>query len=362
MQKYIELCPSFQIFLASINSDRTKVTYRKGINHFMNFHGIKDYQDIVKADTDTIQDWLEKWIIGQKDKGLRHNTIVGRLNSVELFLDMNKKTWFRKIVRKLLPSNDEIPGGEVPFTTDEIYRMLQACKKPRDAAILHFFASTAARPASIEDPVLRKKHLLKIEDCYGVKIYDGSKEGYWAFLTPEARKALDIYFNSRKRNGEDITDESPLFATYPNEPKTQHEWMSLFSARRTLDRFFKVAGIERKKIGNRFDKAIVYGFRKRFNGILKMDNQINSNITEKLMAHKNGLDGHYLKPTMEECFREFKKAIPELTIDPTKRLKMENEKLESKNKDKQMLEDKVARQDQAIVKILSDLDELKKIQ
>ena len=294
----------------------------------MRFHGIKDYQDIVKADTDTIQDWLERWGIDQKKEGLRRSTIVGRLNAVELFLDMNKKTWYRKIVRKLLPSNDEIPGGEVPFTTDELFRMLQACKRPRDAAVLHFFASTAARPAAMEDPVLRKKHLVKIEDCYGIKIYDGSKEGYWAFLTPEARKSLDIYISSRKRNGEEITDESPLFVTNPNEPKTKHEWMSLFSARRTLDRLFKAAGIEREKIGNRYDKAIVYGFRKRFNGILKMDNQINSNITEKLMAHKNGLDGHYLKPTMEECFREFKKAIPFLTIDPTERQKLKIEKLE----------------------------------
>ncbi len=109
MQKYNESCPSFQIFFESISSDRTKVTYKKGINHFMSFHGIRDYQDIVKDDTDTIQDWLEKWVIDQKNKGLRHSTIIGRLNAVELFLDMNKKVWYRKIVRKLLPSDDEIP-------------------------------------------------------------------------------------------------------------------------------------------------------------------------------------------------------------------------------------------------------------
>jgi len=294
----------------------------------MSFHGIKDYQDIVKDNTDTIQNWLEKWVIDQKNKGLRHSTIAGRLNAVELFLDMNKKVWYRKIVRKLLPSNDEIPGGEVPFTTDELYRMLQVCKKPRDAAVLHFFASTAARPAAIEDPVLRKKHLVEIEDCYGIKIYDGSKEGYWAFLTPEARKALDRYLKSRKRNGEEISDESPLFATNPNEPKTKHEWMSLFSVRRTFDKLFKASGIERKKVGTRYDKAIVYGFRKRFNGILKMDNHVNSNIAEKLMAHKNGLDGHYLKPTMVECFREFKKAIPFLTISDEARQKLKIESLE----------------------------------
>ena len=103
-----------------------------------------------------------------------------------------------------------------------------------------------------------------------------------------------------------------------------------FSVRRTFEKLFKASGIERKKAGTRYDKAIVYGFRKRFNGILKMNNHVNSNIAEKLMAHKNGLDGHYLKPTMVECFREFKKAIPFLTISNEERQKIKIEKLEQK--------------------------------
>jgi len=105
--------------------------------------------------------------------------------------------------------------------------------------------------------------------------------------------------------------------------------MSTYSIREILDRLFKLALIERKKIGKRYDKAIVYGFRKRFNGILKMNNDVNSNIAEKLMAHKRGLDGVYLVPTREECFAEFVKAIPQLTIDPIERKNLE---LETKDK------------------------------
>ena len=80
--------------------------------------------------------------------------------------------------------------------------------------------------------------------------------------------------------------------------------------------------------GNRYDKASVYGFRKRFNTILKLDRNINSNIVEKLMAHKNGLDGAYLKPTRDECFEEFVKAIPKLTISDESRDKLKIEKLQ----------------------------------
>ncbi|MHB8546074.1 MAG: hypothetical protein ACYDAJ_04855 [Nitrosotalea sp.] len=42
------------------------------------------------------------------------------------------------------------------------------------------------------------------------------------------------------------------------------------------------------------------------------------------MVHKKGPDGRYLTPTMEECFHEFAKAIPALTIDNNQRLKKEN--------------------------------------
>ena len=58
------------------------------------------------------------------------------------------------------------------------------------------------------------------------------------------------------------------------------------------------------------------------------------------MAHKNGLDGVYLTPTREQCFAEFKKAIPQLTVNDSARKQVEldqanheNSELEMKNKE-----------------------------
>ena len=79
-------------------------------------------------------------------------------------------------------------------------------------------------------------------------------------------------------------------------------------------------------------------FRKRFNTILKLNNDVNSNIAEKLMAHKKGLDGTYLQPTMEECYNEFVKAIPELTIDDSARKQFE---IDDVNREKSELQKKV---------------------
>jgi len=92
----------------------------------------------------------------------------------------------------------------------------------------------------------------------------------------------------------------------------------------------KYSGANRRKTGSRFNIQVDHGFRKRFNTILKLNKNVNSNVAEKLMGHKNGLDGVYLTPTKEQCFEEFKKAIDDLTIDDAERKKIEIERLEKK--------------------------------
>jgi len=110
-------------------------------------------------------------------------------------------------------------------------------------------------------------------------------------------------------------------------------------------------GIEREKVGKRYDKAVIYGFRKRFNTILKINNDVNSNIAEKLMAHKRGLDGTYLQPTREECFVEFVKAIPELTISPLERQKHKIEKLEKEQSENELLKAKLENFEKELEKV-----------
>lgn len=321
---------SFALFDSAIKSPQTRTVYICSLHQFMRFAKIKEYDDITKLTTNKIQGLLENWVMALKDQGLKANTIKTKLNAVELFLEMNKILFHKKILHKLVPSEDYIPGGQKPFTTEEIGRMLSSTTKHRTKALIHYFASTGTRPASIGDPVLRVKHLENMPyGCKSVRIYDGSREGYWAFLTPEATQALDSYLDARKLNGEKIDEETPIFA---NSENTHHlkkvEHLSEKSIRQIIANLLKHAGIGRTKTGNRYDKAPVYGFRKRFNTILKLNNDVNSNIAEKLMAHKKGLDGTYLQPTREECFAEFKKAIEQLTIDPTQRQKVQIKSLE----------------------------------
>jgi len=308
---------SLKLFEQAIKSHQTHKVYMYSLHEFMKFIKIEKYDDIPKLDTESIQKFLEDWIIDLSERDLKANTIIGKLSAVELFLDMNKVIFHKKIIHRLVPSTDYIPGGDKAYTTDEIQRILDSTTKLRTKALIHFLASTGVRPASITDPVLRLKHIEDMPNgCKSLKIYEGSKERYWAFLTPEASKALKHYFSSRKINGEKLGPESPMFANYEKPNTSQrYSYLSEKSVRNMIQNLIKISGIERIKEGNRFEKATVYGFRKRFFTVLKLNNEVNFNIAEKLMGHKKGLDGSYLKPTKEECFVEFFKAIPELTIN-----------------------------------------------
>jgi len=280
---------SFRIFLASMRSEATKKVYTYSLNEFMKFVKIKNYNDIPKLKTKQIQKLLTDWILHLSEKDLAAATVKSKLSAVESFLEMNMVVFHKKILRRLIPSDDYVPGGDIPFKNEEIQRMLNHTTKLRTKALVHFFASTGVRPGSLDDPVLRLRHLEQMpNECLAVKIYEGSRQNYWAFLTPEASKALKNYHVSWKLNGVISNEDSPIFANTLKSNRKSQAHLSSKSARQIIYHLIINSGIERTKKGNRFDKAVAYGFRKRFNTILKIHNEVNSNIAEKLMAHKNG--------------------------------------------------------------------------
>ena len=338
---------AYHKFTQSIKTSSTMKAYKQALDKFMILSKLKSYDNAIKLKTDNVQDLLESYVISLKNRS--YQTVNQYMSGVELFFDMNKVLYYKRILRKLLPGNDKEPGGKLPYTTEEIERMLSVTTKLRTKALIHYFASTGSRPAGIEDPVLRLKH---VEDmpfgCKSVYIYDGSKQGYYAFLTPEASKALDNYLRKRKLNGEILTKKSPVFINIANYQSSKQEHFTKESARQMTNDLIIKSGIERTKTGKRYDKAVIYGFRKRFNTILKLNNDVNSNIAEKLMAHKRGLDGTYLQPTKEECFVEFQKAIPQLTIDDSERKQTlldvalkEKSELEQKNHELKIMKEDI---------------------
>jgi len=337
---------SFRKFIKVPSTPKSKETYAYKIQRFMNFAATykyvqqtEDFESLLQYDSEKITDILEDFVNFLEEQGLVYETIKSTLAAPELFFEMNRKLWHKKLVRRSIQREDRIQGGKEPATNDDLQNMLKYCERSiRKQSIIHFLASTGIRPAALVDPVLKLKHLKSMPNlndpinqphyCYAVKVYDESKEGYWAFLTPEARKIIDRYLNGRKLTGEKLDEESPLFTTLGSRWNTKNQYLTDENMKEILARIVKGAKIQRRKTGKRYDKSLVYMFRKRFNTILKLNNNVNSNVAEKLMAHKRGLDGTYLQPSLEQYYAEFFKAVSDLTIEDTERLRVTNKILE----------------------------------
>ena len=327
-------------FYDAIKTHASLRSYTYGLKKFMQYltdkkqiSNIEDYSTLAKFDGGKSTDLIKSYIKILK-KTVKPTSVNAYVAPIFLFFDMNRTAIFKKEINRVKDKNDLEQSGHTPVTDIEIQNMIRICNHPKDIALVLFLSSTGMRPGGINDPVLCMKHLeymadptnpTNIEYCYAVKIYDGSRQHYWGFLTPETTKALDKYFHWRKTIRHEVfTDDTSIFASV--SLRSNFNNMTGYSLYRLLDKIYKKSGLVRKKQGFRYDKAMTYMYRIRFNTILKLNNDVNSNIAEKLMAHKKGLDGTYLQPTREECFNEFVKTIPELTIDPTERQKLEIKK------------------------------------
>jgi integrase len=329
---------SYSLFENSVGSETTLYQYKLGLEHFLKFVRYEHkYDDYLKLEPEIIQKHLEDYVIFHNRRNIKRITIKGYLKPVYLFLDVNKIHYFPKVLNKMMRKDKTKKGNDKPFSDEDIQFMLEYTNSSRNKALVLFFTSLGGRPAIITDPILRFKHLFSMPyGCKAVFIYSGSDEEYWGFLTPESSKAFDVYRDERIRKGENITPESPLFIIEKKHNRENDNHLTLDSLYSLMVNLQKKAPIEKIKVGNRNDKALFYGFRKRFNTILKINSDVNSNIAEKLLAHQNGLDGVYLKPTREECFEEFLKAIPKLTVSKAEKLSLKLEKSESEKDEKIM--------------------------
>jgi hypothetical protein len=75
---------------------------------------------------------------------------------------------------------------------------------------------------------------------------------------------------------------------------------------------------------NRKDVALAHGFRKFFTTQL-INSKVNPEIREMLLGHRIGLASCYYRPTQDEIYQEYLKALSLLTIDGENRLKLELE-------------------------------------
>jgi len=318
------------IFEQTIKSKYTLRNYREHLKRFLEFTKLRDYDSLLKLSKDDIQILIEDYVMYLK-KTMNPNSVDTMMRGIKHFFVINKVGLYWELIRKLYPEKVK-SSGFMPFTTKDVQSMLDATTSKRNKAIIHFLASTGSR-IGVFDYCLSMKHLKSMDEgCMAVLIYADEIDEYWSFLTPEATNSLNDYFQQRQDDGEKFSKDSPIFRSkyFLGIEKTKP--LRLKSVQSLIFRILGNSDVKRVKVNKNYNIQMAHGFRKRFNTILKLESDVNSNLAEKMLGHSitHRLDNTYFVPKVEDLFKEFKKAIPELTVGEELRLKLENKRKQKK--------------------------------
>ena len=321
------------IFENSIKSPATRKTYIYHLDRFMSFSKIDSYNELAITPQKTLQILVEDYVMYLKNK-ISPNTINLPISAIKAFLDCNDIELRWSKIKRLQPARVKKSGRE-SWLTSEVSIMLSFASEIRTKTLIHFIASSGVRIGALEN--LKMKHIKQIEDCKSILIYEGTTEEYVTFLTPEASSIFDNYIQKRESDGEKIISESPAFRSSYQLGYAKVKPSTVNSIKELIRTLILKSGlrINQIKIGKRYNKQADHGFRKRFNTILKTTNTMNISLAEKMMGHSVTvqLDNVYLDPTMEQLFEEYKKAIPELTIDDSARKQFQLDKVQKEKND-----------------------------
>src|SRR5438309_11690452 len=98
----LENCRSYKLFKMAIKSSKTLYQYRFPFREFFKYTHLISFDELTHLDTNKIQNLLENWIIDLSARGVKGNSIRGKLALIELFLEMNRVNFHKKILHKLI--------------------------------------------------------------------------------------------------------------------------------------------------------------------------------------------------------------------------------------------------------------------
>jgi hypothetical protein len=217
-------------------------------------------------------------------------------------------------------------------------------------------------------PSLRIRDIEPIDrlKIHKVNVYASSKKSrYFTFCTPECRNEIDSYLEWRKRWGERLQDDSPLFRRVFNS-KLEHErgqarpiqtgnirWIVLKLLRDIGIRPIEPLTESNRQIHQRSHIMQCHGFRKFFEtNAFKAG--MNNMFIRRLLGQKAGLEDSYLKLSEEDLLEGSNRhtgyvdIIDQLTIDESNKLRREVEILRM---DKSKLDSALSRIDDLYQKL-----------
>lgn len=328
-----------------VNTCRTQATreaYLKGLHYFMEYLTIPldAYDKLLEKDPKLIQMDICDFTTFRR-KVNSSSTVASYVAAVKKFYDMNDiitLNW--KKIHSFQPEHEKV-AEDRPYTHSEIQTLTQKTTE-RNRAIILLMCSVGLRLGAI--PKLRIKDLEPIDkyQIYKINVYAKTRQRYFSFCTPECRKAIDDYLDFRRRWGERITEDSPLFRPDFNIYKMPAaKPVTIFAIRNFMSSLLVHSGLRKIPTEVKIKRSHVmmtHGLRKFFEtNAYKagMDHM----YLRRLMGQKAGLEDAYLKLSEEELLEGDSKhigylgVIDQLTINEENKLRREVRQLKRKETD-----------------------------
>jgi integrase len=325
---------AYDNFANTCKSPATRRVYIFALTNFMDYLKIphSEYNKLLDKDSKIIQMDIINYIGYLKGKSLSYAVIalyVAALSKFYIMNDILTLNW--KKIKSNIGEHDKIVEDR-PYIHSEIHTLIHDAS-PRNKALILLLSSSGVRIGAI--PLLRIRDLKPIDELkiYRINVYSKSKKSnYFTFCTPECRNEIDAYIDYRKRSGEQITEDSPLFrAEFNNQDYTKItkvSTLSVYSVQNIMKRLLYRTGIIKQGLENskRNDIMRCHGFRKFYETNAFKAGMDNIYI-RRLLGQKSGLEDSYLKLSEEELLLGDSKhvgyvdIIDQLTINEENRLK-----------------------------------------
>ncbi len=308
---------ALELFLSSIRSPHTKKAYDGYFKKYQEFVGINE--DIFCGNNPRlIEHKIIDFITDMKARGKGYSAIHNYAAAVFAFYKINDVVLNISKINKFIPLQSRVRKDRA-YTHEEISKILEFADERMRVVILLMVSAGIRRGAL---PYLRLRDL--DDNNRKLTVYENEREEYFTFITPECKRAVDFYLDMRARYGEKLDKNSYLIREHFNKRDQfrarSPKQMTLGMLKWTIVQLIKRSGVRTGEVKES------HGFRKFFTTQL-INLKINPEIREMLLGHKIGLASCYYRPTEEEMFQEYEKAVNKLTINEENRLHRELEQV-----------------------------------
>lgn len=332
MELVLEIDPLTEFFSA-IKSPLTKRNYKKDLESFFDSCGLegdlkqkaKVFVTKAKQDPQWATIMITQYIQKQKERveagEITDSRVANLYKPIRLFCEENDVILNWKKIARRVPKGRRAANDRAP-ELQEIKTILTYPDRRIKPTVL-IMESSGCRVGSFDylnwgniEPIEKNGVLVAAR----IKIYAGTNEEYFSFITPECYRAIKEYMDYRKSQGEKIAKDSPVIRDlfHPDhlgqgEPHIPKRLKST-GVKRLIEDALKATGLRTvlEKGKKRHDFQTDHGFRKWFKSVC--ERKMKSLHVELLLGHGVGLADNYYRPQDSEMLDEYLKAVPELTI------------------------------------------------